>query len=338
MARKNLIEFADKTEPGELSADNRIVPGGRPLAGLPGLNKPLLPVGGISKSLQNITNKVERAEEVERQLAAGQAIIELDPDAVEGSIVADRLEVAEADQQALTDQIREHGQQVPILVRPYPDDRGRYQVAYGHRRLAAAKALGIKVRAVVRDLSDDQLVVSQGQENNARANLSYIERANFARRLEERGFTRDIIMAAVGVDKAALSKMISLTSRIPEALIEAIGPAPAFGRRRWEELADVLAAKGRARQATSITSQSDFAEQPSDGRFVTLLRALAQRGSHRQPEIWKTNEGAKAVTVRTTERTLQLTFDNKQAPAFGDFVRQQLDALYDQFSRANGDQ
>lgn len=338
MARKNLIEFADKTDPGELSADNRTVPGGRPLAGLPGLAKPLMPVGGISKSLQNITSKVERAEEVERQLAEGQAIIELDPDAIDGSIVADRLEIAEADQQALTDQISEYGQQVPILVRPHPASRGRYQVAYGHRRLAAAKALGIKVRAVVRDLSDDQLVVSQGQENNARANLSYIERANFARRLEERGFGRDIIMAAIGVDKAALSKMIALTGRIPERLIEAIGPAPAFGRRRWEELADVLAAKGRARQATSLASQPDFAQQPSDGRFVALLRGLSHRGPHRQPEIWKTREGMKAVTVRTTERTLQLTFDNKQAPAFGEFVREQLDALYGQFIRANGDQ
>ncbi|MGO8658348.1 ParB/RepB/Spo0J family partition protein, partial [Rhizobium ruizarguesonis] len=82
------------------------------------------------------------------------------------------------------------------LVRPHPETKGRYQVAYGHRRLAAAREIGIRVRAVVRDLTDGQLVVSQGQENSARTNLSYIERALFASRLEERSFGRDVIMAA----------------------------------------------------------------------------------------------------------------------------------------------
>uniref|UniRef100_UPI001D0E2864 ParB/RepB/Spo0J family partition protein n=1 Tax=Klebsiella pneumoniae TaxID=573 RepID=UPI001D0E2864 len=77
---------------------------------------------------------------------------------------------------------------MPILVRPHPTIDGRYQVAYGHRRLVAVRQLGFKVKAVIRELSDDQLVVSQGQENNARTNLSYIERALFASRLEDRSF------------------------------------------------------------------------------------------------------------------------------------------------------
>ncbi|MGO4611618.1 ParB/RepB/Spo0J family partition protein, partial [Variovorax sp. 2RAF20] len=83
-----------------------------------------------------------------------------------------RLEIDPVQLNELVEQIREHGQQVPILVRPHPQAKGRYQVAYGHRRLAAAKKLGLSVRAVVRDLTDDQLVVSQGQENSARTNLS----------------------------------------------------------------------------------------------------------------------------------------------------------------------
>lgn len=337
MARKNLIEFTEQSSAGELSADNRPMPGERPLAGTPSARAPLA-IGGISKSLQNITSKVERAEAVERQLAEGQTIIDLDTDAVDGSIVVDRLELSDADQQALMEQIREHGQQVPILVRPHPTSAGRFQVAYGHRRLAAARSLGIKVRAVVRALTDDQLVVSQGQENNARANLSYIERANFAHRLEARGFGRAVIMAALGVDKAALSKMIAVADRISGPLIEAIGPAPSLGRRRWEELAELLSDKGRAKQAAALVDQPAFRQLPSDGRFQALLRHVSQaKASRAQPEVWSTDEGARAVTMRTTERTLQLTFDNKAAPAFGDFVRGQLEALYKQFKQENGD-
>ncbi|MFP3581837.1 ParB/RepB/Spo0J family partition protein, partial [Arthrobacter sp. SIMBA_036] len=85
-----------------------------------------------------------------------------------------------------------------VLLRPHPEAKSRYQVAYGHRRLAATRKLGIKVRAVIRELTDEQLVVSQGQENSARTNLSFIERALFAARLEERGFGRDVIMASLG--------------------------------------------------------------------------------------------------------------------------------------------
>jgi len=54
--------------------------------------------------------------------------------------------------------IKEQGQLVPILLRKHPDKDGRYQPAYGRRRIGAGKHLGIKVRAIVKDLSDEQLV------------------------------------------------------------------------------------------------------------------------------------------------------------------------------------
>ncbi|MGO7565665.1 hypothetical protein ACC754_42940, partial [Rhizobium johnstonii] len=64
-----------------------------------------------------------------------------------------------------------------------------------------------------------QLVVSQGQENSALTNLSYIERALFASRLEELSFGRDVIMAALGVDKAALSRMLIVIRQVPLYLV-----------------------------------------------------------------------------------------------------------------------
>ncbi|MFC7555837.1 ParB/RepB/Spo0J family partition protein [Pseudoroseomonas wenyumeiae] len=60
-------------------------------------------------------------------------------------------------------------------MRPHPTEPGRFQVAFGHRRLRAARDLAKPVRAVVRPLSDRELVLAQGQENSARANLSFIE-------------------------------------------------------------------------------------------------------------------------------------------------------------------
>lgn len=183
MARKNLLEIS---APNTGRTDSVGAKDNRPIAGFLPQARTGGPVGGITRTLGNITEKMERANDLERQLAEGQTIVEIDTDLIDGSFVTDRLEIDPIELGQLIEQIREHGQQVPILVRPHPESNGRYQVAYGHRRLAATKELGIKVRAVIRQLTDDQLVVSQGQENSARTNLSYIERALFALRLEQR--------------------------------------------------------------------------------------------------------------------------------------------------------
>ncbi len=91
MARKNLIGISDSplaSEDGERPAV------GRPIAGLAPTQRFNGLVGGITRSLSNITQKVERAEELERQLAEGHAIVELDPELIDSSFIIDRLGVA----------------------------------------------------------------------------------------------------------------------------------------------------------------------------------------------------------------------------------------------------
>ncbi len=107
-------------------------------------------------------------------LMSGERIVEIDPALVDPSPIGDRLEDDEAAFLAFVEDVKAHGQQVPALVRSHPEASGRYQVAYGHRRLRAAKTLGVPLRAVVRPLTDSELVISQGQENAQRRDLSYI--------------------------------------------------------------------------------------------------------------------------------------------------------------------
>ncbi|HEV7321274.1 MAG TPA: plasmid partitioning protein RepB [Ensifer sp.] len=333
MARKNLIGISDDP----IDADAERAAADRPIAGLNPAPRPAAAVGGITRSLSNITQKVERAQELERQLAEGLAVVELDPAHVDASFVADRLGVAAHEQQSLAAQIREHGQQVPILVRPHPTAEGRYQVAYGHRRLAAAREIGGKVRAVVRELNDEQLVVSQGQENNARADLSFIERALFATRLEDRGFSREIIMAALGVDKAALSKMVSVVRRLPIVAIEAIGPAPSIGRRRWFELAELLSPDEKAEAASAFMQGQEFQEASSDQRFDALCTFLSTSRARAKAIPWVAPDETSPIRIRETESGTTLTFSRKSAPGFADFVRQRLKSLYLEYQEETGD-
>ncbi len=332
MARKNLIEISSspsaRLEPSA-PRDNR------PIAGFVPQTRNPAPVGGITKTLGNITEKVERANDLERQLAKGQIVVEIEPGLIDASFVEDRLEIDPVQLNELVEQIREHGQQVPILVRPHPQTKGRYQVAYGHRRLAAVKRLGISVRAVVRELTDDQLVVSQGQENSARTNLSYVERALFALRLEQRGFTRDIIMAALGVDKAALSKMLIVTRQVPITLITAIGAAPEIGRRRWLELGERLESvePGLILAELSADNSRDLS---SDERFHRALALASKRPVAPKAPAPKGQISGVPVQFKKTTSSATFVFDNKAAPGFDQFVQERLESLFAEFKQNKG--
>jgi ParB family chromosome partitioning protein len=245
------------------------------------------------------------------------------------------MDATAAQDAAFRDIIRQHGQNVPILVRPKSSDPDRFEVAYGHRRLRAARELGIKVRAVVRSLTDEELVVAQGQENSGRTDLTFIERARFAARLEDRNFSRDVIMSALNVDKAALSRLIAVATRIPPVVIEAIGPAPAYGRVRWQELMETLEEEGARARAFEIAAGPAFAALETDARFESLMRSLRAQSARSRAEIWISSDGTHAARVSRTGKKLTLVFDDRVAPRFGDFIRQRLGSLYAEYKAEN---
>lgn len=201
-----------------------------------------------------------------------RAVIELDPNAVRAGGLEDRLDHDPVDHAKLVAQIGEHGQQVPVLVRPDPGgEDGVYQIVYGRRRLAACRELGIAVKALVRELDDQALLLAQGQENTARRDLSFIEKAHFARQMAGAGLKRKVICDALSVDKTEMSRMFSVVEAIPEAVIRAIGAAPAAGRPRWQKLAGLIAASGTGPDRLAELARG----ASSDARFDALFRALS---------------------------------------------------------------
>jgi len=303
----------------------------RPLLGLDRPVKQSSALGAISQSLGDINEKVRRADEIEQRLVEGQTVVDLDPGEIDGSFVRDRMDGSEGESLLFREMIRVHGQNVPILVRPKPESTGRYEVAFGHRRLRAARELGIKVRAVVRDLTDEQLVIAQGQENSGRTDLTFIERARFATNLEDRKFSRDVIMAALNVDKAALSRLIAVATRVPAGVIDAIGPAPAFGRVRWQELVELLEQGSNRQRAHAIVAETSFAALDTDRRFEALHSQLREKVHLNRPETWTASDGTRAAKVLRSGKRFSMTFDDRVAPEFGEFVRTRLQTLYDEY-------
>lgn len=271
------------------------------------------------------------------ELLKSQSLTDLDPDLIDSPSVTDRLDEDGEQFEEFARNIRENGQQVPILVRPHPTIDGRYQIAYGRRRLRAVKLAGLKIKAAVRSLTDDELVLAQGQENSARQDLSFIERALYAAELETSGYARPVIMAALAVDKSNLSRLIQAATQLPADVIRSIGAAPKTGRDRWYELAARLNNEGAVEKARAFLSDSLVKSLPSDDRFARVFELVAPKSAKKakeQAEVWQADDGVKAARVRRDKRSLTLIIDKKAAPEFGDYLMSKLPEIYASFKRA----
>ena len=296
---------------------------------------------GASRSiLSSIDEMAARAD----KLIEGETIVDLDADSVDGSFIKDRLTADDQELNDLLEAIRERGQDSPILVRPHPSKSGRYMVVFGHRRLEAAKRLGRKVRAIVKDLKDRDHVIAQGQENSARANLSFIERALFAANLARLRYDEDsaTILAALGVDRTTLSKMLSVAG-LPEPILQAIGPAKGVGRDRWYELKLVLEKPSSQEAALNVVAESGFAAHSSDERFNILVSRLkaaksALRGrSEPRKRVWLPEDASLAAEMTSEGKrfTLSLKAKGADAHAFGMYLSENLGQFYEAFRRSS---
>ena len=287
---------------------------------------------GAVRSLKDTFSDVERDyEDLKAKLASGLVAIEIDPALIDPSPLADRF----ADQdgatfETLKTSIRERGQEVPVLVRPHPVETGRYQSAYGHRRVRAARELGLAVRAHVRHLTDQDLVVAQGLENSAREDLTFIERAFFARRLEDAGFERAVIQSALSVDRAEVSKFISVCRALPDAVVQAIGRAPKIGRGRWQMLVEAMTAPNATERVARLIEQSGFREKPSDDRFVSVLSAANKSEPGRaalSPQKIESAAGAEIGRVSRTDKQWRLTIARGSHEGFTDYLTARIPEL-----------
>ena len=278
-------------------------------------------IGAMSQTLRGLAAQADAAVAAED----GTSVVDLDASLIDASFIADRIADAnDASLDTLVESIRESGQQVPVLVRPHPTAPGRYQIAFGRRRTRAAQLLQRPVRAVIRPLTDAELVIAQGKENLERRDLSYIERAFFALRLETHGFPRETITAAMGVGKGDLSTLISVARTVPEDILAAIGPAPAAGRPRWMLLAERIGGADRPALA-ALMEDPAFRGKGTDERFAAILAAVAPRTEAApQPRTVKDERGRKLARVERSAHSVTVAFDERVEPGLADYILERL--------------
>jgi ParB family chromosome partitioning protein len=124
----------------------------------------------------------------------------------------------------------------PIKVRRLPAGEGagaRFEVIYGRRRLQACLELGLKVAAVVEDLSDLQVFQEMERENRNRADLSAWEQGMMYRDALDQGLfaSQRQLAAALNVNQGNLSMSLKLAN-LPGEIIDAFA-TPLDLQFRW---------------------------------------------------------------------------------------------------------
>lgn len=302
MARKNLLK--------DLMAQ---APAGQdtPTTALPRSHRGA--IGAVSQSLADLKSR---------------ALVEVPAEVIDMAGLSDRLDADPEGIEALKASIAEYGQQVPVLLRLSATQEGRFDIVFGRRRVQALKELRLPVKAMVRHLNDHDLVIAQGQENSARKDLSFIEKANFAAQMQQGGYDRKVICDALSIDKTVISRMLSIVDALPAGLIRAIGAAPGAGRDRWLALAEK--AQGQLPEALIASAQGP----DSDARFLAVLESLALPKAVPGTRTLTGRDGSQLGLARKTRGKTVIELSG-QGRAFADWLVDHIEDLHRDWSNKN---
>lgn len=169
----------------------------------------------------------------------------------------------------LADSISQHGILQPLLVRPIMG--GGYQIVAGERRWRAARMAGLEeVPAVVREMSDGQVMELALIENLQREDLNPLEEAQgYQSLMDTYGMTQDDVAKTVGKSRPAVANALRLLN-LPQEL-QARVSAGAFSA-------------GHARALLSFPDENSMlegAKAAENGASVRELEKMAQKANEK---------------------------------------------------------
>lgn len=164
----------------------------------------------------------------------------------------------------------------PIIVRPHPNGEG-FQLVAGERRWRAAQRARLhEIPALVRDLSDREVMALALIENLQREDLSPVEEARAYHRLsEEEGMIQVDISKMVEKSRSHVANMMRLMT-LPDRVLDLIeqnkltmGHARALiGRPDAVHLAEIAVSEGLSvRDVEVLVRKSTKAEAPAEGPY-----------------------------------------------------------------------
>lgn len=189
-----------------------------------------------------------------------------------------RLRFSEKELDELTESVKEKGIIQPILVRK--DTQG-YELIAGERRLKAAKRAGLtQAPAIVRDITDAELLELSIVENIQRENLNPIEEAEaYLCLIKEFGLTQEQVAARVGKSRSSVANFLRLPNLPEDIKISIMDGLISMGHARA-----ILGIENTAKQRAiwRITIAKNLSVRQTE-QLVKNFKGKAQKSPTKEP-------------------------------------------------------
>lgn len=134
---------------------------------------------------------------------------------------ADRSGFEFGDLYALAKDIQKNGQIEPIIVRPIKGGGSKYQVIAGSRRWKACLDNDLPLKAVVKDLNDEEAFLTQIKENEKKPICDYSKGLSFQKALDTGSITVSKLAEVSGFSQRKIYNFLTF-NKVPERIWEAV--------------------------------------------------------------------------------------------------------------------
>lgn len=221
---------------------------------------------GLGKGLGALIPMIEEKDE--------KNIQEIDIDEIKPNERQPRKAFDEEKIKELASSIKEHGIIQPVILRKI---KSGYELVAGERRWRAARLAGVKkIPAVVKDLTDAEVMQIALIENLQREDLTPLEEAMAYKRLmEEFGMTQEELASRIGKSRSQIANMVRLLS--------------------LEEEIQVMINQGKitAGHARALLAVEDSKER------IKIAKKIAEE----KISVRETEELAKTISLKSGKRT-----------------------------------
>ncbi len=224
----------------------------------------------LGRGLAALIGEMDRPTEiVERQRTAADGRVPIE--FVSPNPKNPRRNFGEADLADLAQSIREHGVVQPVVVRPSPQQRDRFEIIAGERRWRAAQRAGLtEIPVIVREVNDRTALELAIIENVQRADLNPVEEAlGYQQLIDDHGYSQADLGQVIGKSRSHVANTLRLL-KLPDVI--------------RDMLVDGVLSAGHARTLVTVEDPAGLAKRiVEEGLSVRQAEALAQMPAVRQP-------------------------------------------------------
>ena len=175
---------------------------------------------GLEQLFNNENLDIDNFEKKVYETATNEEIIEVNIDDLRPNPYQPRKNFDINALQELSESIKTHGVFQPIIIKP--SVKG-YEIIAGERRVRASKMAGLsKIPAIIRQLTDDQMMEIALLENLQRENLNALEEAlAYKSLIEKLNITQEELSKKVGKSRSHITNILGIL-RLPDEVKQMI--------------------------------------------------------------------------------------------------------------------